>query len=263
MLPIQRHQRILVMLEREPVVTVGQMAQQLHVAESTIRRDLDALEAQGLIKRTFGGAVLSQFRATAEEAACLELEQKIAHQEAKEQIGRAAAEMIADNEAIFLDSGTTTAQIVPHILERQGLTIVTCDLNIAVCLARSPNISTVVIGGELHVPTLSFTGLLAQKAMELFDLHFSKAFIGVRGVAAAYGITNRVSERIPLKRLAIQRAREVIVVADGSKVGMLAPSQVAPITSMTYLITDATAPASERAAIAVQGVKVIVVDAES
>jgi len=260
MLPIQRHQRILAMLEREPVVTVGQMAKQLNVAESTIRRDLDTLESEGLVKRTFGGAVLSPSRSAIEESACLELEQKVTHQEAKERIARAAAAMIADNEAIFLDSGTTTARIVPHILDRQGLTIVTCDLNIAVCLSRSPNISTVVIGGELHVPTLSFTGLLAQKAMELFDLNFSKAFIGARGVAAAYGITNRVSERIPLKRLAIQRAREVIIVADGSKIGMLAPSQVAPITSTTYLITDASAPTAERAAIAGRGVKVIVVD---
>ena len=261
MLPIQRHQRIISILEREAVVTVSRLAQQLDVAESTIRRDLDALETEGLIKRTFGGAVLNQPKSGPEDSACLELDPKIVHPQAKEQIGRAAAAMIADNEAIFLDSGSTTACIVPHILDRQGLTVITCDLNIAVCLSRSANISTIVIGGELHVPTLSFTGLLAQKAMELFDLNFSKAFIGARGVAAAYGITNRVSERIPIKRLAIQRAREAIVVADGSKIGTLAPSQVSPITAMRCLITDASAPKAEREAIAAKGVEVIVVDA--
>jgi DeoR/GlpR family transcriptional regulator of sugar metabolism len=260
MLSIQRHTEILAILARESVATVRALAQQLGVAESTVRRDLDVLEEQGLLKRTYGGAMLHDAAQTESIAsACPDSQREVTHADNKEKIGRAAAALVKDNEAIFLDSGTTTACIVPHILDRKGLTVVTCDLNIAVCLAQNDAIATIVIGGELHIPTMSFTGSLAQKSMELFDLHFSKAFIGVRGVAAAYGITNRVGERIPVKQLAIQRAREVIVVADGSKIGALAPSQVAPITAMHHLVTDSSAPTAECEAIAAQGVDVIVV----
>ncbi len=260
MLSIQRHTEILAILARESVATVHTLAQQLSVAESTVRRDLDILEEQGLLKRTYGGAMLSGVTPTEPLApTCPDAQREVPNADAKEKIGQAAAALVKDNEAIFLDSGTTTACIVAHILDRKGLTVVTCDLNIAVCLSQNDAISTIVIGGELHIPTLSFTGSLAQKAMELFDLRFSKAFIGARGIAAAYGITNRVGERIPVKQLAIQRAREVIVVADGSKIGALAPSQVAPITAMHHLITDSSAPVAECAAIAALGVDVIVV----
>jgi len=260
MLSIQRHTEILAILARESVATVRALAQQLGVAESTIRRDLDILEEQGQLKRTYGGAMTLNAAPTEfPTLACPELQREVSHADNKERIGRAAATLVKDNEAIFLDSGTTTACIVPHILDRKGLTVVTCDLNIAVCLSQNEAISTIVIGGELHIPTLSFTGSLAQKSMELFDLRFSKAFIGARGVAAAYGITNRVGERIPVKQLAIQRAREVIVVADGSKIGVLAPSQVAPITAMHHLVTDSSAATAECAAIAGMGVDVIVV----
>lgn len=256
MLPVQRHRQILDILEREAVASVRAMAEELEVAESTIRRDLDTLEAKGLVKRTYGGALLLTDDQVHEPPF---LERQIMHHEEKDRIGQAAAALVANEEAIFLDGGTTTECIVPYLVERRGLTVVTCGLNIAVRLSMSVHITTILVGGELHVPSLSFAGVLAQKAMELYDLRFSKAFIAAGGVSAQYGITNRIIERIPMKRLAIQLAREVIVVADGSKIGKVVLGQVVPVTAMHRLITDESAPQPEREAIADQGVVITVV----
>lgn len=251
----QRHREILDLLAQSSVATVHDMAERLGVAESTVRHDLDALEARGFIKRTHGGAVLAPANRAPEP---LDTDRQ-SHPDEKERIGRAAAALVCDNEAIFLDSGTTTEAMVPYLHGRRGLTIVTCGLNIAMQLTACPDIATIVVGGELHVPTMSFVGLLTLKAMELYTVNLTKAFIGVRGISARQGITNRAVERVPLKRLAIQRASEVIVVVDGSKVGVSELWQIAPVTAMNRLITDESAPLAEREAISALGITVTVV----
>jgi len=255
MLPTQRQQEILEMLGRDSTVVVREVAARLGVAESTVRRDLDALEAKGLVTRIFGGATLHE---KSPWSLPLFDARECAHEAEKERIGQAAAALVADYEAIFVDSGTTTATMVPHLAGKRGLTVVTCDLAIALRLASVEGVTTVLIGGELHGSTLSCIGSLASRAMEMYDLYFTKSFIGVRGVSASVGLTNRAPERVAMKRLAIARAREVIVVADGSKVGTLAPFQVAPARAMHHLLTGESASPAELQALVALGIQVSV-----
>ena len=244
------------MLGRDSTVVVREVAERLGVAQSTVRRDLDALESRGLLTRIFGGAML---QGKSGLPVPLFDARECAYEGEKERIGQAAAALVGDHEAIFVDSGTTTAMMVPALCQKHGLTVVTCDLAIALRLAGAAGVTTILIGGELHGPTLSCTGTLASRAIEMYDLYFLKSFIGVRGVSAAAGLTNRAHERVPVKRLAIERAREVIVLADSSKVGTLAPFQVAPARAMHHLITGSSAPAAEREAITALGIAVTVV----
>ena len=258
MLSVQRRARILAILESETAATVRDLAQRLSVAESTIRRDLDKLEQQNCLTRTYGGAICDRNGHDSGQRNYDVLANTHRHNE-KARIGERAAQMIHDYEAVFLDSGTTIEAMLPYLTDREGVTVVTCSLRIAMELAKLPHVTTIIVGGQVHSQTLSATGLLALRAMEAFQLHSAKAFIGVRGVTAGQGLTNRVSDRIPVKQLAMAQAREVIVVADGSKVGALAPSQVAPLSAVDCLITDTTAPPGECDAIRATGVEVLVV----
>jgi DeoR/GlpR family transcriptional regulator of sugar metabolism len=247
-----RHVHILDVLKTEPMALVRDLAENFEVSESTIRRDLEELEARGLLRRVHGGAFLES---ELEREPPFELRQ-VSHQVEKDLIGQLAAEWVKDGEIIFIDGGTTTQFIVPYLLERRNLTVVTCGLNITSALSNSPQISTISTGGELHVESQSFAGPIALEALNAYGIRCDKAFISTGGVSAEYGVTNRILDRIPLKRKAMEISRQVAVVADGSKLGVATLGHVAPIEAFHFLFTDKSAPAAEIAAIAARGVEV-------
>lgn len=247
-----RHVHILDILREEPTVLVRDLAERTNVHESTIRRDLDELEAQGLVRRIHGGAILED-QSLIEPP--FELRQ-ISHEEEKDLVGRAAAELVRDGEVIFIDGGTTTQFIVPYLLDRKDLTVVTCGLNIACALSGSKHISTIVVGGELHVESQSFAGPLTLEALQIYGIRCDRAFIGAGGVSAEHGVTNRILDRIPLKRKAMEISHKIAVVADGSKMGVVTLGRVAPIESFHHLVTDKSAPEGELEEIAARGVEI-------
>jgi DeoR/GlpR family transcriptional regulator of sugar metabolism len=247
-----RHVHILDILREEPTALVRDLAERTNVHESTIRRDLDELEAQGLVRRIHGGAILED-QSLIEPP--FELRQ-ISHKEEKDLVGQAAAELVRDGEVIFIDGGTTTQFIVPYLLERKDLTVVTCGLNIACALSGSKHISTIVVGGELHVESQSFAGPLTLEALQIYGIRCDRAFIGAGGVSAEHGVTNRILDRIPLKRKAMEISHEIAVVADGSKMGIVTLGRVAPIESFHHLVTDKSAPEGELEEIAARGVEI-------
>jgi DeoR/GlpR family transcriptional regulator of sugar metabolism len=210
------------------------------------------LEAQGLVRRIHGGAILED-QSLIEPP--FELRQ-ISHEEEKDLVGQAAAELVRDGEVIFIDGGTTTQFIVPYLLERKDLTVVTCGLNIAGALSGSKHISTIVVGGELHVESQSFAGPLTLEALQIYGIRCDRAFIGAGGVSAEHGVTNRILDRIPLKRKAMEISHKIAVVADGSKMGVVTLGHVAPIESFHHLVTDKSASERELEEIATRGVEI-------
>ncbi|MBN1317897.1 MAG: DeoR/GlpR transcriptional regulator [Anaerolineales bacterium] len=248
----QRQLKIMDILRKEPTVLVKDLAVRTNVHESTIRRDLDEMEAKGLVRRIHGGAIL-------EDQSPIEPllgSRQITHKEEKDLVGRAAGELVRDGEIVFIDGGTTTLFIVPYILERKGLTVVTCGLNIACALASSKHISTIVLGGELHAESQSFAGPLTLEALKTYGIRCDRAFISAGGVSADHGVTNRTLDRIPLKRKAMEFSQKIAVVADGSKLGVVTLGHVAPVESFHYLVTDKSAPERELEAIAALGVRI-------
>lgn len=247
-----RHVHILDILREESAALVRDLAKRINVSESTIRRDLDELEAQGWVRRIHGGAIL-ETQSQIEPPFQL---RQISHKEEKDLIGRAAAKLVRDGEVIFIDGGTTTQFIVPYLFDRQNLTVVTCGLNIAIALSGSKDISTIVVGGELHVESQSFAGPLALETLQIYGIRCDRAFISAGGVSAKHGVTNRILDRIPLKRKAMEISHQVAVVADGSKIGVVTLGHIAPIDSVHHLITDNSAPGRELNEIAVRGVEI-------
>lgn len=251
-----RQKRLIDILRRDPAVRVKDLAQHFAVSESTIRRDLTEFEKMGLVRRVHGGAIVGPQLVTEPPFEV----RKITHQTEKALVGKAAASIVKDQTTIFIDGGTTTPFIVPHLKSLQDITVVTVGLNVAAELACLPSITTIQLGGELHIETQTFAGPLSIQALETCGLTFDLAFISAVGVSAEYGATNQILDRVPQKQKAIQLSRKVAIVVDGSKIGQVAMAKIVPIENIDMLITNPSAPQGELQAIRNLGPEIILAE---
>ncbi|RIK44279.1 MAG: DeoR family transcriptional regulator [Chloroflexi bacterium] len=248
----ERRQAIRKLVEANARVSVAELAEQFGVSRASIRRDLNFLHESGLLQRTYGGALGAN--GVADEAPFTE--RRVSHLAEKGRIGRAAAQLVQPGETIFVDGGTTTECMAPFLGERSHITVVTYGLNIVNRLAQYDPITLIVIGGTLHAASQTFGGVLAINNMQAYDMHFDKAFIAAGGVSADAGVTNADLEQIPVKRRAVEAAREVILLADSSKLGAVRTALIAPAHKVHQLITDAGAPVDEVKALQALGMAV-------
>jgi DeoR/GlpR family transcriptional regulator of sugar metabolism len=228
-LPSQRRQAVLRRLTAVGEVGFAELAEEFGVSEMTIRRDVETLEGEGLARRVRGGAISvtsrsyePPFGVRATTAA-----------EAKAAIGVAAARLVNDGDTIIIDVGTTTLELAKALHGRQGITVVTAALPVALELGNEPAIRVVVTGG------LSLTGGMAEDAFT--TMNCDVAFIGVAGVCVGPGLTEYNPDDARVKRAAIGAARRTIVLADESKLGKIAFATVAPLSSVDAMVTDAPA----------------------
>jgi DeoR family transcriptional regulator of aga operon len=233
-------------------VSVADLCRRLGVSAATIRRDLGLLEENRLLKRTHGGAVTQGLLYE------LPLRYKGArHLEEKRRIARAAADLVAEGAAIGLTGGTTTTEVARALVARQQLTIVTNALNIASELAVRPNLRLVVTGGMARSASYELVGPLAEAS--LGELNLDLAILGADGVSVDTGLTTHHEVEAHTNLALIERARRVVVVADGSKVGRAAFARICGIDRVHDLITDDGGDAGELARIAEAGVRVATV----
>ena len=233
-------------------VSVADLSQRLGVSAATIRRDLGLLEEHRLLRRTHGGAVTQGLLYE------LPLRYKSArHQEEKRRIAHAAAELVPEGAAIGLTGGTTTTEVARALVGRQQLTIVTNALNIASELAVRPNLRLVVTGGMARSASYELVGPLAEASLR--DINLDLAILGVDGISAEAGLTTHHEVEAHTNLTMIDRARRVVVVTDGSKVGHAAFARICEIGRVDDLITDVEADAEALAAIAATGVAITTV----
>ena len=220
-------------------VGVAQLAARLDVSTASVRRDLQLLEEQRLLSRTHGGAVAN--------STVYELPLRYRggrHRDEKRRIAVAAAARVSDDIAsVGLTGGTTTTEVARELADRQGLTIVTNALNIAAEMALRGDLKLVVTGGTARSESYELVGPLAEAALATMNLDL--AIVGVDGISAAAGLTTYHDIEAHTNQVLIGRARRVIVVADGSKVGKVAFARICELTAVHELISDASAPARE------------------
>jgi DeoR family fructose operon transcriptional repressor len=250
----ERQQRILEFLRQDGKVSVEQLVDAFGVSAPTIRADLGALEQKHLLRRTHGGAI--PMETTLYEPPFTEREQT--QREEKRRIARLAAERVRDHETVLLDAGTTIHEMARMIRNRRGLTVVTNSLPAAFDLAESDH-NVVVIGGQLHLERRATLGPLATDFLR--DMHVDRAFIGVNGVSEEAGWTVVDFDAVQVKRAMMARAREVVVMADHSKLGEATFASIGPLDAAQYLITDTPIERpSLRAALEKAGVTIIMSD---
>ena len=249
MFPEERRAKIVNILDSKGRCRVIDLAFDLDVSEVTVRQDLDALEKQGMLRRTHGGAILVP-KTSFERPFQIE---ETSFKEEKTCIGKAAAELISEGDTVILDVGTTVATIVNN-LNNKNITVLTNALNIATMLENYPNITTILTGGTLRAKQHSLINPYAHFILE--KIYADIAFIGVSGVEAEHGITNVNIEEAEMKSLFIEKSRRCVVLADSSKIGNVSLAKVGPIDKIDLLITDNLADSGEIMKLKEKGIEV-------
>jgi len=252
-----RSDQILKLLLQKGSVTVEELIASSGASAPSIRRDLTRLEARGLIRRTHGGAALVQellYEPFRYDTAFQTREHRFVKE--KRHIGVAAAELIKENETIGLTAGTTSTWVARSLRHRSNITIVTNAVNIAMELCNMPDLKIHLTGGYVHWP-LSFSLVGAAAINFLGDSFLDKLFLSVSGIDADRGTTTNESDEALTFRAMVKQAKQVIVVADSSKLGIVTPSLICPIEDVDVLVTDAGASDETVTAFSRSGIRVI------
>ena len=220
------------MVQQRGSVTVSELAAGFGCSEMTIRRDLDALERDGVVRRTHGSAVMASLRAAEKPYSVRAFEAN----EAKERIGRAVAALISDGETVALDAGTTTAE-VGRALRGRAVTVMPLGIRTLVDLAYDDQVRLIAPGGDIRAGELVVTGDLAEVAFE--RLRFDTFVLGACGIDARNGVTTHRPADARVKRAAVASSARTIIVADRSKLGVVTFGHVCPLSAAERLVTDA------------------------
>lgn len=247
----ERRHRILDLLREQGRVTVEALAGRFETSAVTIRSDLAALESAGALERTHGGALLSRD----DHDRPLALKRTLHHAE-KARIAKAAMALIRDGETLILDSGTTTAEIAKQIRKLEGcsLNVITNALNIATLLADVPFVRLIMPGGILRPESNSLSGHMAEAA--LADLQADRLFLGADGLDPERGVMTPHLPEAQLNAKMIAISRQVIAVADSSKLMRRNISLIARVDQLHMLITDSGAHPDVVAELERRGVEV-------
>lgn len=211
MLTEKRRERILQLLKEKSSVTVAEMKELLNSSESTIRRDLTALDQEGKLVKVFGGAVLPEYSFNASE---LSVSQKLqVYEKEKREIARHAASLLQASDFIYLDAGTTTGYMIDYITETD-LSFVTNAVDHAKRLAVA-GYPVILLGGRLKGTTEAVVG--SQAILSLQEFHFSKGFFGTNGLSIRHGMTTPDSSEALVKKIALRQCKRAILLADFSK----------------------------------------------
>lgn len=225
----QRRHTILQQVNELGEVSVEQLAEQFATSEVTIRKDLTTLEQSGLLLRRYGGAMALPQEIVANSDEKLDPIRKM-------QIAKAAADLIKDHNRIIIDSGRTTAAMIPELSHKRGLVVMTNAINVANRLLSLENEPTLLMpGGTWDPHSESFQGQVAEQVVCSYD--FDQLFIGADGIDIDRGTTT-FNELIGLSRVMADSAREVIVLVESNKIGKKIPNLEIPWQQVDYLVTD-------------------------
>jgi DeoR/GlpR family transcriptional regulator of sugar metabolism len=229
---------------------VVELSELLGASPSTIRRDLDELQNQGLVARVHGGAAITEVGGEAAPPV-----RAASHSEEKLCIGEKAASLVAEGDTILISGGTTTEAMLGFLGGLTRLTVVTNGINIAARLAQFASIEVMVLGGVLRRDEMSLLGHVTVQNLAEFQI--DKVFMGAFGIDAEHGLSGVNLTETQTDRAIISSANELIVLADGSKLAQRGSVRLAPITAVSTLITDGTADEHALASIRQTGVEVI------
>ncbi len=227
----KRLERLREILRIDHVVSVEELSRELKVSAATVRRDLGQLESLGEVRRVHGGAVGTESRL---EEPLFDDKTSIAARE-KQRIAQAALKYIKPNDTIFLDGGSTVLELARLVRDRSNLTVVTNSLRAAIELAaQGPRV--IMIGGEFRRLSQTLVGALTR--LTLNQVHLDRAFMGTIGLTLEEGLTTTDPSEAYTKELVMQHARQVILLADHSKVGKVSFACAGQLRKVQVLITD-------------------------
>lgn len=213
-------------------IVVDELARELEVSDATIRRDLRELADQALLTRTHGGAVAREVGYE------LPLRYRSGQQsEAKRRIAATAATLVPDGVVVGITGGTTTTEVARTLAARNGLTVVTNAINVAAELALRPSIQLLVTGGMVRSASFELVGPVAEQTLGAYNLDI--LLLGVDGIDVKAGCTTHDQVEARTNAVMVERAKQVIVVSDATKIGRVAFARICRLDAIDVVVTDA------------------------
>jgi len=253
----KRIQNIGNLLNQEVELSVKEIAEMLQVSDMTVRRDLDALEQQGIIRRTHGGAVLVDPSTRTRDTYILG-EHTTKNVREKNLIGIKAASLVQPHETIFLDSGTTTPFIAKHLSSELPLTVLCYTISNALEFYPRKNANLILLGGFFHRDSHIFH---SEENLALINkTRADRAFISTGGFDDELGLTTYFYYEADIKREMIRSARQIVLVADSTKFGKISVTHFAGLEQIDMIITDNGISEECRKSIADRGIELIIAD---
>jgi DeoR family transcriptional regulator, glycerol-3-phosphate regulon repressor len=248
-----RHTAILESVREAGEVDVAALAAAHGVTPQTIRKDLNRLAERSLLARVHGGAAIGSGIAN-----LLYDERRRLAADAKARIGAAAARLVPEGASLFINIGTTTEAAARHLAHHHKLMVITNNLNVVDQLAGRPGLAVIAVGGEVRSSDRAVVGALAHQFLDNFRVDY--ALIGASGLSFEGDLLDFDPDEVQVSRSIIRNAREVILVADASKIGRAAPLRIAGIEVLRHFVTDRIDDADLRARIVSAGINLIETD---
>lgn len=248
----ERQKQILSLLTRQGRLRVTEIVEQFSISEATARRDLESLASQGKAQRVHGGVISIEHAPP--ELPILERENE--QLEEKTRIGRAVANLVADKETVFLGSGTTVLAVARNLRTRKNLTVITNSLPVLNALAGAEGMTVISLGGMLRDSEMSFIGHITEQALS--EVRADKVIMGTRGLSLEHGLTNDYLQETLTDRAILKIGREVIIVADHTKVNRVSTALLAPLDSMQTFVTDSKADKKFVQVLKKNGIQVVI-----
>lgn len=235
MIQFERQQKIVDYLTETPIAKISELAKHLYTSEASIRRDIAALETEGIVTKVYGGVILSQYQNEVQPAEI----RKSSNSEAKNQIARQAAELIHDGDTIIFDNSSTVRSICKYIKKRKNLKIITN--NLAICNElKDTDITVYCTGGEFFKKRDSFLGPYAEDFLR--SIHADSCFFSCKGLSDE-GILTDVSElEISIRKIMMKQSNKTYFLCDSSKMGNTYTFQLCNADNVTDIICDKELP---------------------
>jgi len=253
MIADERRALLIGKIREEGYIQVTEIADELKISSATIRRDLTQLEKEGFCMRTRGGAIRISQSTTLELPYELKKQKYI---EEKNKITHMAVDLIEDGDTLILDAGSTTYALAQLLTNKQRLTVVTNDLQIAISLASKPNVHLILTGGIARPHVFSLQG--TEVVDFIRNLKVDKTFLGADAIHEDGSIGNVNIEEVAIKQAMVEAGSTVILLADSSKFEMIGFAKVCEFKDIDILITDANYPQQIRSLLNSSGTKLIV-----
>ncbi|HWR22245.1 MAG TPA: DeoR/GlpR family DNA-binding transcription regulator [Feifaniaceae bacterium] len=207
------------------------LATRFHISTNTVRRDIAELLSRGQIKKVYGGVAACATPALPPVSVRAERER-----DAKREIGRLAAELVEDHATVFLDSGSTTICILPHLANKNGVTVITHSLSALYEASKYPELRVIALGGLYSAPTSSYVGVSTLETLSRMSIDL--IFIAATGVSLERGLTNTTYFEAEIKRTVAKHNKHILLMADHSKFDHAALFTFCEFRDLSGIITD-------------------------
>ncbi|MGY5848797.1 DeoR/GlpR family DNA-binding transcription regulator [Salegentibacter sp. F14] len=250
----ERHKFILNKINKEGFVNVADLSKEMEVTTVTVRKDLKLLEEKGLLYRSHGSATLVSPYVNDRPVN----EKNLIQIGEKRGIASKAAELISENEAVIIGSGTTMMALANAIPAKMKLTVLTGAMNVTMALENHPNLEVIQLGGVVRKSSSSVVGHYAEHMLKSFSC--SKLFLGVDGISPEYGLTTSNMMEAHLNAAMIKSSLKSIVLTDSTKFGKKGFGKICEIEDVDLIITDAGISKSYKESLEEKGVEVLIAE---